>query len=49
MVFESLALEPKFTMTGGSWQQALREHRLADDQFVERLRALVVAAERRGA
>jgi transketolase len=48
-VVESLALESSFTKTGGSWQQALREHRLADDQLEERLRGFVVAAERCGA
>jgi transketolase len=49
MVVESLALESVFTTTCGSWQQALREHRMADDQLLARLRHLIaVAAGRDG-
>jgi transketolase len=44
LVVESLALESAFTTTGGSWQQALREHRLADDQLFARLRHLIAAS-----
>lgn len=40
----SLALEPEFTTTCGSWQQALREHRLADDQLFKRLQGLVTVS-----
>ena len=38
---ESLALEPAFTRTCGSWQQALKEHSMADDQLAARLRAAI--------
>lgn len=38
MVIESVSLEQAFTKTGGSWQQALREHGLADEQLLTRLR-----------
>lgn len=35
----SIALEPEFTHTSGSYQQALREHGLSDDVLRERLAA----------
>jgi transketolase len=38
---DSVALEPAFTHTSGSYQQALREHRMSDSQLVERLAAFV--------
>lgn len=41
---ESLALTTAFTETSGSWQQALREHHLADEQLLARLRTLVAAS-----
>lgn len=43
MTIESLALQSMFTKTGGSWQHALREHRMADDQLHSRLRQLIAA------
>jgi transketolase len=41
MAVESLALESAFTKTGGSWQQSLREHCMADDQLLARLQQLL--------
>ena len=46
---QSLALESAFTKTCGSWQQALSEHRLGDDQLLERLKGFVAATELTGA
>lgn len=38
---DSVALDVAFTRTSGSYQQALREHRMSDMQLVERLAAFV--------
>jgi hypothetical protein len=46
---ESVALESAFTKTSGSWQHALGEHGLADDQLAARLQRLIEAAECDGA
>jgi transketolase len=45
-VVESFALESAFTQTSGSWQHALHEHGLADDQLAARLQHLFAASER---
>jgi len=46
---ESVSLESAFTKTGGSWQHALREHGLADDQLAARLQRLISTSEHSGA
>ena len=48
-VMESVALESAFTKTSGSWQHALGEHGLADDQLAARLRSLIAKPESAGA
>jgi hypothetical protein len=46
---ESVALASAFTKTSGSWQHALGEHGLADDQLAARLRSLIAKPESAGA
>lgn len=45
---ESIALEPEFTHTSGSYQQALGEHALSDDRLRERLGAWLAVSRATG-